>query len=307
MTIPRCPVTGEPAVRLIQTVSSELLLELWRRTLGVDARASFGGTARFGLWESPTGLYFFDPPLEGDATFYESFYAFGPMRRYLHQWDRAEFRMAASHVRPGDRVLDVGCGFGPFRRHVPNAIYLGLDPHFAGGGDHDVRRETLRDHLIENAGRYDVVTAFQVIEHLAAPGNFVADLTRAVRPGGKVVIGVPQVGGAHTRIPNYLVNAPPHHLTWWTEAALVAVASTAGLEVEEISTAPWSRVDSVVYWMSRLSLVKCDRVFYRHSWSWHVSAVVGGVMALLANRMLPVPDVRTDPGISLLLIAERSA
>ena len=35
---PLCPVTGKPAVRLVQWVVSRLLVDLWRIAFGVDAR-----------------------------------------------------------------------------------------------------------------------------------------------------------------------------------------------------------------------------------------------------------------------------
>jgi hypothetical protein len=54
-TTPLCPVTGEPAVRRVQWVTTRLLIDLWRVAFAVDARASFAGIERFGLWESPTG------------------------------------------------------------------------------------------------------------------------------------------------------------------------------------------------------------------------------------------------------------
>lgn len=288
----------------MQHVSARLLADLWRVPLGVDARSSLGGTTRFGLWESPTGLYFFDPPREGDATFYEGFYRNRTMRRYLRDADRSEFRMAARHVRDGDRVLDVGCGFGPFRHHVPAARYLGLDPHFAGGdGEAWARRESLADHLVAQAGAYDVVTAFQVMEHVADPLAFLGRLAQATRAGGKVIVGVPQIGGAHTRIPNYPVNAVPHHLTWWTEEALRAAAERVGLRPVSVAPAPWSRRDAVVYWMSRFSPVTCRTAHYRHAWTWHLAAAWAALAAPLATRLLPVPSPDVDPGISLLMVA----
>jgi hypothetical protein len=68
--VPLCPITGRPAVRRVQWVTTRLLTDLWRIVFGTDALTSFAGVDRIGLWESPTGLYFFDPPLEGDQKFY---------------------------------------------------------------------------------------------------------------------------------------------------------------------------------------------------------------------------------------------
>ena len=304
MANPPCPVTGEPATRLVQWVSARLLARMWRIALRVDARPSFHGTKRFGLWESPTGLYFFDPMLAGDATFYESLYGrLGPRAYPSETKPRAEFGLAAREVGTGERVLDVGCGFGAFRHAVRHARYTGLDPHFSGEPGSDwARIETLADHLTGHAGAYDVCTAFQVLEHVENPSMMLAQMARAVRPGGTVIVGVPHVPAAHTRIPNYLVNAVPHHLTWWTRDALLALAQRTGLVEARVETAPWAAVDGLVYWMARCSPVTCRDRHFRHSWAWHASALIGLAGGFALWRLKPVPDAN-DEGASLLLVA----
>lgn len=305
---PRCPVTGEPPKRLVQWVNANLLVELWRRGVNVDVRPSFRGATRFGLWESPTGLYFFHPMRAGDEGFYTAFYKRLKLADYAGpDWMRGEFLLAARHVRDGDRVLDVGCGFGPFRHAVPHARYTGLDPHFDGpSGTEGFVKQTLEEHLRKNSGRYDVVCAFQVVEHVENPVAMVANMMWAVKPGGLVIVGVPHVPAAHTRIPNYLINATPHHLTWWTEAALKALALRAGLREATVEVAPWSSVDGIVYWMSRMSPVKCRDAHFRHAWSWHGSALFGLLAGYVAWKLKPTPRPRDDEGASLLLVARRA-
>ena len=70
MANPKCPITGEPAIRHVQWLDADDLVTGWKYIFGAPARASFGETKRIGLWESPTGLYFFDPMIEGDHEFY---------------------------------------------------------------------------------------------------------------------------------------------------------------------------------------------------------------------------------------------
>jgi len=307
---PPCPVTGEPALRLVQWVSARLLIDLWRHTFRVDVRPSFRGTTRFGLWESPTGLYFFDPMRQGDAGFYTSLYARLNIRHYPREGHpRAEYRLAARAIAPGQSVLDVGCGFGAFRHEVPHARYTGLDPHFSGEPGADwARIETLSDHLGSHAGAYDVCTAFQVLEHVEEPVAMVIEMVRAVRPGGRVILGVPHVPAAHTRLPNYLINAVPHHLTWWTRDALIAVAHRAGLVNPRVETAPWADVDGLIYWMERCSPVKARDRHYRHAWSWHASALLGFLGGYVMWKLRPVPKARRgDEGASLLLVADKPA
>lgn len=323
LTPPPCPVTGEPAVRLVQWVNARLLVELWRIAGRVDVRPSFAGTTRFGLWESPTGLYFFDPMREGDHAFYSEFYrvldrALGPskLRRSVARLAgrplrdaptlREEMFMAARHVAEGDSVLDVGCGpEGSFRLVIPQARYRGLDPNF--GADLPgswATGENLPDHVRRHPGAYDAVTAFQVLEHVADPLGLLGDMARAARPGGTVMVGVPHVPSIHSRIPNYLINAVPHHLTWWTEAALRAAAARVGLVDVSVARAPWNRTDAVVYWMGRCSPVKCRDVHFRHAWSWHLSAAFGALAATVMKRIRPEPGLPPgDQGASLVLVA----
>lgn len=306
MTTPLCPITGEPAVRHVQWIKSRFLADLWRVTFGVKARSSFGSVGRFGLWESPTGLHFFDPMIEGNQEFYTQFYA-RLLKRNLWAKDstRREFELAARHVKAGDRVLDVGCGFASFRRAVPHATYVGLDPNFAeGAAIEGVRNQTLSEHLAEHAGSYDAVCAFQVLEHLNAPMAVFSEMVRAARPGGLVIVGVPHVPSALTRIPNFLLNAPPHHLTWWTATALTALAQRAGVTVESIDHVPWGDDDSLMYWMERCSPIRSGNVYFRNVWTWHAAAVIGYLGGRLTNAVRGTPAT-TDEGVGLLMVARR--
>jgi SAM-dependent methyltransferase len=302
---PACPVTGRPAVRHVQWVTARLLTDLWRIEFKTDARPSFRGVDRFGLWESPTGLYFFDPPLEGDRAFYVRCYS--RLRAfYPHEAIRHEFLIAARRIETGARVLDVGCGFASFRSCVPQAMYTGLDPHFAEGGVIDgVRNETLAQHLIGHAGFYDAVCAFEVLEHVRAPATLFAQMTQAAKPGGLIFVGVPHVPSAFTRIPNFLLNAPPHHLTWWTRSALTELANGANAVIDSIEHVPWGGHDSLIYWIEHFSPVKCTGVHFRATWSWHAAAALGLLGGCVAHRLLGTPPTK-DEGSGLLLTARRA-
>jgi SAM-dependent methyltransferase len=308
MNIPLCPVTGLPAVRHVQWVSTRLLTDLWRIEFGVDARPSFHGLDRFGLWESPAGLYFFEPRLEGDQDFYRSYY-----RRLLTyrvsvlEAPRAEFETAARLIEPGDCLLDVSCGMALFQKYVPQARYTGLDPNFTSDDPNvDVRAESLSDHLKAHAATYDAVCAFQVLEHLAAPVPFFRQMVEAAKPGGLVIVGVPHVPSAMTRIPNFLLSAPPHHLTWWTPQALAELAKGAGVEVVSIAAMPWTGFDSLIYWIERCSIVKCKDEHFRGAWTWHFATLIGLVLGRIVHQFRKPPK---DPkeGAGLLLVGRRPA
>jgi 2-polyprenyl-3-methyl-5-hydroxy-6-metoxy-1,4-benzoquinol methylase len=293
----------------VQWVSTRLLTALWRIGGKTDVRSSFAGIERFGLWESPTGLYFFDPPREGDNLFYSRFYAWLKSRRLFDtETLREEFFMTAARIPPDARLLDVGSGRGAFRQCVPQANYTGLDPHFSESAiAPGVRNETLARHLVENEARYDAVCSFHVIEHVSDPKALFGEIMRAVKPGGLVCVSAPHVPSATTRIPNFLINAPPHHLTWWTKNALIELAKSAGAVVESVEKVPWGKAESLAYWMARCSPLKCADIYYRGRMKWYLAMGVSFVFGTLAFRLLGRPRKMNDEGAALLLFARRPA
>src|SRR5262249_15627641 len=152
-----------------------------------------------------------------------------------------------------------------------------------------VRNETVAVHAASHSGQYDAVCAFHVIEHVADPLGFAHDLTHCLTLGGRLFIAVPGWPSEITEIPNFVFNAPPHHLSWWNAGALRVLADRLGLVVEMVEAVPYSTHDSIIYWMGRLApKLTGEKYFYAH-WLWNASLAWSWLLGRTANALFRVP------------------
>jgi ubiquinone/menaquinone biosynthesis C-methylase UbiE len=123
--------------------------------------------------------------------------------------DPADFdarrRFLLEHVRPGMRVLDVGCGEGRFAAELAGAgaAVVGLDV-----AEEPLRRGRLRHpeldlRLVEGEGSwplpdaaFDLVWAGEVIEHVADTAAWLSEVRRVLGSGGSLLLSTP----AHERL-----------------------------------------------------------------------------------------------------------
>ena len=88
------------------------------------------------------------------------------------------------------------------------------------------------------ANKYDMVSSFQVLEHVADVKPFLEAKIAMVKPGGLMVISVPNNDAFIRLDPNFVLNAPPHHVGLWRRASLEAIGKLYGLEIIHIEREP---------------------------------------------------------------------
>lgn len=144
--------------------------------------------------------------------------------------------------KPPLKVLDVGCSVGLFPFMCQNkgfkvtgievdkkAVSLGrsLFPNVC------LHTGDLTDFMKdESSEKFDIVTLFEVIEHIESPCKMLSMCCKALKPRGKVIIFVPnrlRTPKLYREMVDSGVDAPPHHLTKWSKKALKNLMNKAGL------------------------------------------------------------------------------
>jgi SAM-dependent methyltransferase len=115
-------------------------------------------------------------------------------------------------IASGERVLDLGCGFGrhAFEAYRRGALVVAVDRSeeevtsvtsmframaAAGEAPDDVVARAVRADLLSLPfpdASFDVVMASEVLEHIPADDLAMAEIARVVRPGGRVAVTVPR-------------------------------------------------------------------------------------------------------------------
>lgn len=109
---------------------------------------------------------------------------------------RMRFRAAYSHIRPGSRVLDLGCGLeAAFLDYAADRIAMGvgLDDQVEEGARGRWRcvRADLRLPLPFPEGEFDHVVMLAVLEHLTEPEKVLREACRVIAPDGSLILTWP--------------------------------------------------------------------------------------------------------------------
>jgi ubiquinone/menaquinone biosynthesis C-methylase UbiE len=120
-----------------------------------------------------------------------------PLVRFVER-RRVSRVLALLGARPGDRVLEVGCGAGHLLARVRAERSVGIDLSALvlrqARARVDGRAALVQGDAVElpfAAGAFDRAYCSEVLEHLADPRAALAEIRRVLRPRGVAVISVP--------------------------------------------------------------------------------------------------------------------
>jgi len=204
----------------------------------------------YSLWECGyCQAQFWSPMKNPGAEWYEkderySFRNLNPLRK--PERNHREFlKDSQSLISKSPRLLDVGMGTGNFLAVAVDRGYDGYGLDF----DRDAIEAAQTFFGLKNvyalnldeafqkfgAGFFDVITFFEVVEHLENPGEFLEKAKKLLKPDGYMAISVP-----HRRNFEFMKvhDKPPRHLTRWNETAMRNFLAQHGFSVVRFKAIP---------------------------------------------------------------------
>ncbi|MCS5620269.1 MAG: class I SAM-dependent methyltransferase [Myxococcota bacterium] len=172
------------------------------------------------------------------------------------KWE-ALFARMKKEGRSVSSVLDVGCGTGAFLSFVGNELPdcrregIEIDPGRAGESRSrnpgvTVHEGDASDAVAAGAGPFDLITLWDVFEHVTAPAELLDQLAKCLAPGGIIHIVtinerslMPMIGRMSYTLSGGRVTYPirrthePHHLSFFTNEGLDLAAARAGLQIRD--------------------------------------------------------------------------
>lgn len=181
-------------------------------------------------------------------AYYDSHYTDGMYKAFTDASDMKamtacqRLREIAHHVPLSGHWLDVGSADGTF---VGEALRRGIEAEGielsavaaqqAQAAGLPVRQGMLED--ISCASRFDCITAFDVLEHVLDPGEFLRGMSGRLHTGGHAVLTLPNVSSVYRRLmgARWWFYIPDEHLHYFNPATIRSMLARAGLEVIEVS------------------------------------------------------------------------
>jgi 2-polyprenyl-3-methyl-5-hydroxy-6-metoxy-1,4-benzoquinol methylase len=185
-------------------------------------------------------LEFFDPPIYGDASFYEKI----SKHPWYYEENKWEYDVAAEKVAQimPENLLEIGCGNGHFLEKI---VSLGIDVEGV-----DINRDAVEScktkglkveavNVFEIDKQYDMVVLFEVLEHMEnAKELFEFISTKVLRRGGHLVVAVPNPEGYLKEMDINLLDMPPHHNSSWSLSCFESLRSLHGLTMVDYQKEP---------------------------------------------------------------------
>ncbi|MCF8709048.1 class I SAM-dependent methyltransferase [Rhizorhapis sp. SPR117] len=229
--------------RQVASMSSDHIKAMYRHKCGVEIDMSAATDGLVQLFECQATGYRFWRPIElaGDEEFYQKLDLNWPNYYQRRRW---EYSFALSAIKGCSSFLEIGCGRGFFLRstegHVTQAHGLEFNKDAIKNKvtNWDISHKTIEELAEKQSSAFDAISAFQVLEHVIDPNEFLRACLNALRPGGQLIMSTPNPNYVPHQLRQDAFDLPPHHMGQFSHDTYRRLAQHLGLDIVAIHVQP---------------------------------------------------------------------
>ncbi|MCM0594202.1 MAG: methyltransferase domain-containing protein [Gloeotrichia echinulata IR180] len=274
----KSPLTQSRDVELVSTLSVKQLIDDWQQVFQINITDELCQHSEIQLYRcNQTKLLFFHPfDTAGSDKLYEQLEKFD----WYYMPNKWEHNVAIQDLQGCEKVLEVGCGHGAFVERLSKEFKLdavGIELNasavkFALDKGIPVLKTDLDILSEQKAGYFDAVCTFQVLEHVSDSLGFVESMVKLIKPGGKLIISVPNSESFTKNASNNLLDQPPHHVTRWCEKTFESLTTIFPLENSKFRVEPLAKYH--VDWYLSIQLYRLPQIRILRSLAFRFSHFV---------------------------------
>lgn len=168
----------------------------------------------------------------------------------MSRW-RDQVRLISEHKR-GGAILDIGCSSGGFLSTMKGPSWRLYGIEMEESTAERARKSTGAEVFVGDAvaapfsaGSFDVITAFDLLEHVYSPREFLTKVLEWLKPGGIVYAMMPNIDSWEAKLfGSYWYGLElPRHLTHFSPRSLEHLMTNVGFEKVLVKTPPISYVE----------------------------------------------------------------
>jgi 2-polyprenyl-3-methyl-5-hydroxy-6-metoxy-1,4-benzoquinol methylase len=233
---------------------------------------------------SKCGLVYLNPRIRSDIILESYSNAIDPLfvsqnlqrirtfRKVFRHWLKKE-RITPSHEK---RLLDIGCASGAFLKVANDLDFqvVGVEPssYLCEFGKReynlDLRPSILQDQEFKD-NEFDIISMWDVIEHLDQPGKVLEEIHRILKPDGKLIINYPEYDSWPRKLLGYkwpfFLSV---HLYYFTPETISHLLKNCGFRTKHCE--PYLQTLELGYVLKR-----AGQIFTPFKWVEHVVKSIG--------------------------------
>ena len=233
--IEKCPMCHSNSFKVINTYKINSLVKQWEKEYNFFpiAKCYYGKILEKRICNR-CGTHYYNYRLPDTAEFYEILTDLHPIYR-KEKWEYSQAEGIITEYKPLT-LLDIGCGYGYFLDKVKDKI-----PNIYGAEFNPLAIKTCKDkgyrifdtELDKIEVKFDIITAFQVLEHIEDIKSFVENCINLLNKNGKLLFVTPNPDSEVIKNNGGILELPPHHNADISKTSYEFIAQKYDLEILE--------------------------------------------------------------------------